>query len=210
MGMGDEIMATGLARGAAARGKQIAFGDGKRLIWSGFCEEAFRYNPNIARRVGPNVEWMAWYKGCRWTAKPGNQKWIWNYDFKAKPGEFYFDEAEKTFATRRPMAVLLEPNMPWKKPITVNKDWGAVRWQQLVDMLKLSGIRVFQTSHGPVRLAGVYQIQVSTFRQAAAAISGFSLVIVAEGGLHHAARDVADLSTSANGMPACNSGMYRS
>ena len=64
------------------------------------------------------------------------------------------------------------------------------RWQRLADLLRDNGIAVYQTSYGQVRLFGVREIKISTFRQAAAAISGFPLVIVPEGGLHHAAAAV--------------------
>jgi hypothetical protein len=39
MGYGDELMATGMARGAAARGKRVAFGDGQRIICGPYCFE---------------------------------------------------------------------------------------------------------------------------------------------------------------------------
>jgi hypothetical protein len=184
-------MATGLARGAAARGKRIAFGDGRRLIWGPWCEQAFRYNPNIAHGVGRGelVEWIAWHKGKRWYNQPGNGRWIWNYEFAPTPGEFYFDDAEKTFAVRR-AGVLIEPNVPWHKSVAVNKDWGIAKYQLLADRLRHGGLRVFQFSYGKLRLAGVEQIQVDNFRQAAAALAGVDFAIVPEGGLHHAAAAV--------------------
>ena len=189
MGIGDEIMATGLARGAAARGKRIAFGDGRRIIHGPWCEQAFRHNPNIARAVGPDVEWIPWYKGNRGYNRPGGDRWIWNYDFTATAGEFFFDETEAMFALDRP-GVLIEPNVPWHKSVASNKDWGIKRYQMLADLLRFAGIQVWQFSHGKLRLAGVEVIEVTTFRQAAAALSGVDLAIVPEGGLHHAAAAV--------------------
>lgn len=190
VGIGDEIMATGLARGAAARGKLVAFGDGRRIVWGPWCDEAFRYNPNIARAVAPGVEWIAHHKGSRLYNRPGNGRWIWNYGFSATPGEFFFDEVELACAIRRP-GVLIEPNVPWQKSVAANKDWGIARYQLLADRLRYrAGLPVFQFSYGKFRLAGVEVVAVKSFRQAAAALSGFDLAIVPEGGLHHAAAAV--------------------
>src|SRR5262245_13501409 len=192
VGIGDEVMATGMARGAAERGRLIAFGDGRRLIWGPWCEQAFRNNPNIARKASADVEWVRYYKGCRGYNRPdpgGRRRWLWNYDFVPTPGEFYFDDDELELAVRRP-GVLIEPNVPWQKSVAVNKDWGLERYQRVADMLLDNGIPVYQTSHGRDRLVGVEVIKVETFRQAAAALSGVELAIVPEGGLHHAAAAV--------------------
>jgi Glycosyltransferase family 9 (heptosyltransferase) len=193
MGIGDEVLATGFARGAAVRGKRIAFGDGQRLIWGPWCAEAFRGNPNIATRADePGVEWIAYYKGHRGYNSPdaARRRWIWNYDFKPLAGEFFFDAAETTRTLRRPGAVLIEPNVPWHKSVAVNKDWGRHRYQQLADQLRTNGWRVLQTSHGKVRLQNVETIQVNSFRDAAAVVASVDLAIVPEGGLHHAAAAV--------------------
>lgn len=190
MGIGDEIMATGLARGADAAGKRIAFGDGRRLIWGPFCEQAFRYNPNIARSLDEkNFRWIDYYKGRRWYNHAATGRWVWNYDFKAPRGEFFFDERELACAVPRD-GVLLEPNVPWHKAVAPNKDWGIARWQLLADRLRYGGLRVWQFSHGKLRLAGVEEINVADFREAAAALSAIELAIVPEGGLHHAAAAV--------------------
>ena len=188
MGIGDDIMGTGLARGAKARGRPIAFGDGRHIIWGPFSEEAFRHNPNIARDFRHTaVDWIDWHKGRRWYNKLGNGRWIWNYDFNPVPGEFYFDAAEKAAAIRRPGHVLIEPNVPWHKSVAVNKDWGAANFQALADRLNAAGFAVCQTSYGKRRLAGVQVIRVTTFRSMVAVLAGFDLVITPEGGMHHAA-----------------------
>ena len=182
-------MATGMARGAAARGVRIAFGDGRRIIWGPWCEQAFRHNPNIAHAVGGGIEWIKYYKGHRTYNRVGNGRWIWHYDFKATPGEFFFDAKEQALALERP-GILIEPNVPWQKSVAVNKDWGIARYQMLANWLRRAGIAVFQFSYGRERLAGVEVINVASFREAAAALSGMQLAIVPEGGLHHAAAAV--------------------
>lgn len=191
MGVGDEIMATGFARGAAARGKRIAFGDGTRLLWGPFCEIAFRNNPNIARSLGePGIEWMHYHKGQRGYNTLGLGRWIWNYEFRAPRGEFFFDGRERAHTIKTRDAVLIEPNLPWHKPISVNKDWGLERFQALADLFKRRGYVVFQMSHGKRRLHGVQVVNVPDFRCAAAALAGFNCIITPEGGLHHAAAAV--------------------
>lgn len=190
MGVGDEIMATGMARGAYARGKRVAFGDGKRIIRGPWCEIAFRHNPNIAQNLAEPVEWIHYYKGNRHYNKLGNGRWIWNYDFKARPGEFFFDGRERAYTIRTRDAVLIEPNVPWQKSVAVNKDWGMARFQALVERFKRGGFQVFQLSHGRNRLEGVHVIEAPDFRCAAAALAGFQCIVTPEGGLHHAAAAV--------------------
>ena len=81
MGFGDEIVGTGLARGAFARGKQIAFGDGRSINWGPWCAEMFANNPNIAAPGSEgktNLEWIYHCKGHRLYNKLQNDRWIWN------------------------------------------------------------------------------------------------------------------------------------
>lgn len=191
MGIGDDIMATGFARGASERGRKIAFGDGKRIIWGPHSEMVFRHNPNVARSLSDaGIEWVHYHKGNRIYNSLGNGRWIWNYDFRPEPGEFFFSFLEKERTVRRHRSVLIEPNVPWNKSVAANKDWGVARYQKLVDALRLRGYGVFQTSHGQVRLRDVVTIPVIDFRTAAAALAGFDACVVPEGGLHHAAAAV--------------------
>jgi hypothetical protein len=195
MGRGDEIMATGLARGAIARGKRVGFGDGRRIIWGPHCKEIFRGNPNIAwpGEERGAIEWIAYYKGHRlYHVRPDKpDRWIFNYDFRAQPGEFFFDEDERRFAQSIDGDfVLIEPNVPWCKKVAANKDWGFDRYQQIADRLFDAGERVMQFADGKLRLARVEVIAAKTFRHAAAALGRARLAIVPEGGLHHAAAAV--------------------
>ena len=95
MGFGDAIMATNLARGLHAQGKLAAFGDGKTIKWTSYCEDIFANNPNIARPEAErqdNLIWFPHYKKnlvyCKYDGL--KQKYIWNYDFKTEPGELFF------------------------------------------------------------------------------------------------------------------------
>src|ERR1700752_4313118 len=98
MGYGDEIMASGLARGAHLRGKRVAFGDGRRIHWSHASYHIFANNPNIAapgaEKRNVELEWIPFYQTSRGYAKRVPGGWEWNLDFHATPGELFFKEQE--------------------------------------------------------------------------------------------------------------------
>ena len=198
MGLGDEIMATGFARGAHVRGKKVAFGDATRRLYvvSPWQEIIFKNNPNVARPCDvnlPNIEWIPFYKGHRVYNRPGpDRRWIWNFSFKAEPGEFYFSSEELEFASKIPKGfVLIEPHVPRHKSIVPNKDWGMVNYQAVADKLINDGHYVVQfTHHGYSVLAGVNVCACPSIRHAAAAMRRASVVITPEGGTHHAAAAV--------------------
>lgn len=184
-------MATGMAKGAAVRGKCIAFGDGQRIIWGPWSAEIFRDNPNIAKpgsEYAEGIQWINYYKGHRIYNSSGLGKWIWNSDFRPVPGEVYFSDQERQFAQGIESGiVLIEPNVPWKKSVASNKDWGLGKYQAVADVLTDAGYTVAQFSHGRDRLKGVKVIDAGSFRMALAALSRASLAILPEGGLHHGA-----------------------
>jgi hypothetical protein len=190
MGYGDDVMATGLARGAASRGKRIAFGDGRRIIWGPYSKDIFRGNPNIAppgAERAVDIEWIGYYKGRRIYNQQGSDRWVWNYDFSAVPGEIVLDQSEQDFASAiEPGFVLFEPNVP-NKHGAANKDWGLANFQAVADMLRAAGHRVAQFAFGTRRIAGAHMIETRSFRHAVAALSRAGLAILPEGGLHHGA-----------------------
>ena len=199
MGSGDEIIGSGLARGLHAQGKLAAFGDGRKIIWGPWCGEMFAHNPNIAppgseRRS--DLEWIAHYKGCRKYNKLINGKWHWSYDFKVKPGEFYFNEIEKTKIDYARATlddfIVVEPNVEWHKSVAPNKDWGEANYEELTRRLLARGHRVVQFIHKNSRrkLCGVTTMQMPKFRDAIAILSLARLYIGPEGGMHHAAAAV--------------------
>lgn len=195
MGLGDQLIGSGLARGAHDRGKRIAFGDGYRIRWDKNSKEIFRKNKNIAipgSERDPDIEWIPFYTGNRLYNKQGPGRWIWNMDFKATPGEIIFDKEEIEFAKRvRPGFILIEPNVPWHKTVAVNKDWGSDNYKTLTTQLQVKGYEVAQLTYGKVRLPGVRTINVSSFREALAVMTRAKLMVVPEGGLHHGAAAIA-------------------
>jgi ADP-heptose:LPS heptosyltransferase len=198
MGIGDNLLASGMARGAAMRSKRIAFGDGQRIKWDSNSEIIFRGNPNVATpgsEGADDLEWIDFYKGHRGynTMSRDHSKWVWNYNFKAKPGEVFFSEGE--FALAQSLGdgfVVIEPNVPYFKSVATNKQWAIERYQQVATSLVLAGVPVAQLNYPEVkhRLDHVALLPTQDFRQALAVLSKAALYIGPEGGLHHGAAAV--------------------
>lgn len=187
VGFGDELIGSGLARGAHARGKRIAFGDGKRIIWSHHCHEIFRGNPNVAppgSEKSADLEWIPHYGGHRLYGSFSGGRWRWK-DFKCIPGQIYFEPQELQFS--QPIGeVIIEPRVKRDK---VNKLWPTERYQKVADELMRRGFSCSQLvppKEKPL-LRGVSVVNTETFRRAVAAMSRIRLFIGAEGGLHHGA-----------------------
>lgn len=193
MGYGDDIMASGMAKGLYANGKRAAFGDGKRIIWGPWSEEIFHNNPNVARPGDEGAHdlcWLSYYKGNRRYNRMSEdrRRWIWNYDFKPIPGQIFFTDAEIKYAAALGHGyVVIEPNVPWHKSVAVNKDWGLEKYQAITDRFLKEGYDVVQFSHGRDRLNGARAVVTPTFRHALAALSRARLAVLPEGGLHHGA-----------------------
>jgi len=192
MGIGDNIMATGMARGAAKRGKRVAFGDGSKIRWDTYSELIFRHNVNIcppASRGASNVEWIPFYRGNRLYNRQGDGRWIWNYDFRPTPGEFFLTGEERKFAEHAGKGfVLIEPNLPPQKTSSPNKQWPQERYAVVAHRLAQQGHRIVQLAYGRgYRIPRAVQIATPNFRLAAAVLQRAALYIGPEGGLHHAA-----------------------
>lgn len=184
-------MGSGVARGAAARGKRIAFGDGHRIIWrSPHAQEIYAGNPNVAppgSERSPNLEWVRHYVGHRLYATPGQGRWVWKTGFKATPGEVFLTADERAFAARiKPGFVLIEPSV---KPSARNKQWSVDRYARVADHILKSGRRVAQPFGMPL-VSGVEVLPKVTFRQMLAILERAALYIGPEGGLHHGAAAV--------------------
>lgn len=200
MGLGDELIATGLARGAANRGKRIAFGNGDRIIWSAQSREIFAGNPNIAlpgSERDHDIEWCAHYRGHRLYGEIVGNRWRFR-DFECPPGEVFLTKEEKTFALGRmwggdPIAII-EPRV---KPVGacqgVNKQWGVPKYEELAQrLLAATGCHSVQLVSAGVtpKLADVDVIETPTFRYALAMLGLAAIYIGPEGGMHHGAAAV--------------------
>lgn len=185
-------MGSGLARGAKARGKRIAFGDGKRIIWGPHSAGIFRGNDNIAppgSEKAPDIEWVAHYAGHRLNT-PGvsNGRWTW-LPFGLVPGEVVFDQVEKRFGGSFGKGfVVIEPRVKRQYP---NKQWPQERYRAVAQELQRKGLRVVQFSGAAPPVDGCGEvIKTPTFRHALAVLSHAALYVGAEGGLHHGAAAV--------------------
>lgn len=182
-------MAAGLAKGAAARGKRIAFGDGVKVIWDHHSEQIFRGNPNVAPPdyAGP-IEWIPFYRGHRMynTQSADLKRWRWNYDFRAAPGELYFSDDEDRFADSLGNGfIVIEPNVPEFKTVANNKRWPVDRYAKVARYLRKAGYDVRQFANGRHRL-DIPELKTRSFRDAARILKNATLYIGPEGGLHHA------------------------
>jgi ADP-heptose:LPS heptosyltransferase len=181
-----------LARGARLRGKRIAFGDGRRIIWDANAHQVYLDNPNVAHpgseRDG-NIEWLHHYKGVRLYGTPRPGGWRWNADFHATPGEMFFTPQELERATfKMPAgAVLIEPHV---KALAPNKRWPWERYKAVTKQLVRDGHQVVQFNYGQRIVPGATAISSPDFRTSLAMLASCSLYIGPEGGLHHGAAAV--------------------
>lgn len=195
-GYGDELMRTGLARGAKERGKRIAFGDRRSIMWGPYSAEIFRDNPNIAppgSERHDDIEWIEQYKGHRLYMKSGGPGFIWNMEHRAIPGEVYFSAAERrAVANIPPGFVVIEPNVPGQKLCALNKTWPIDRYAAVARELRAAGYRIIQFGYKGAkhRLVDVTYINTGSFRHALSILARAKLAIVPEGGLHHGAAAV--------------------
>jgi hypothetical protein len=176
-----------MARGAKARGKRIAFGDGRRILWHANAHQVYQGNPNVAQPGSErdrDIAWIAHYQGRRLYGTPRHGGWHWNKDFHATPGEMFFTPQELARAAEKmPVgAVLIEPHV---KPMAVNKRWGWDRYAEVAHRLQLDGHHVVQFSYGQMIIGGVTPIASPDFRTSVAMLARCALYIGPEGGLHH-------------------------
>jgi hypothetical protein len=203
VGYGDEIISTGQARGAKARGKRIAFGNGTKIIWHHFSNQIFQGNPNIAwpgSEKDPDIEWIANYVGCRPYNRDNKLARRWDYipgQIKG-PGEVFLTPAEIAYAEKHSGLrnyVLIEPNVPAFKSSAANKQWPVKRYQAVVKELRFKGYEVVQLRYNPpwgpgIKLEGVRLIGCPDFRHALAFLQRAALYLGPEGGMHHGAAAV--------------------
>lgn len=188
-------MATGMARGAKDRGKRIAFGNGRRILWGPHSKEIFLNNPNVAlpgHERARDLEWIRYYKGHRTYNTQVGDRWRWNYEFKAQPGEMFFLESELKFAEKVGHGfVVIEPNTPPQKSCSTNKQWPLDRFDQVAQEFRSAGYRVVQFGYGGKhRVPSAELVSTPSFRQALAILARAKLAILPEGGLHHGAAAV--------------------
>ena len=117
------------------------------------------------------------------------ERWSYNLDYRPELGEIYLTPAERDFGQRYAGRIIVEPHI--KPGASPNKQWSWVRWNKLAWLMQRSGLRVTQLGPiGTALLDGAELVPTSTFRQAAAVITGAQACVLPEGGSHHAAAAV--------------------
>lgn len=201
MGFGDELIASGQARGLAQQGRRAAFGNGMRIIWSKHAEHIHQNNPNVAPPGSENSSDLVWIKNYSGD-RPYNRissdrrRWIWKKHTIKAPGEVFFTSKELSFADQFSLPkpfIVIEPNVPRHKSVAINKLWPLERYQQVVYVLRKRGFKIVQFVYGArnvSRIAGAYHISSPSFRHALAVMQRSRLFIGSEGGMHHGAAAV--------------------
>jgi hypothetical protein len=185
MGLGDELMVTGMARRAQEKNPlpvRVVDKRGKtrwHSLWENnprFAAPGFRGRAQTLVSGPERRGYIAGKTRDGWRWKP----WI------CPIGELFFAEEELAFGRRFAGRLLVEPNL--KPQASPNKDWGWGRWQKLSRALLEKGLPVAQLGPPGTRcLPGVERIPTRDFRTACAVLAHARLAIVPEGALHHAA-----------------------
>lgn len=190
MGWGDEIMATGQVRELYARDpRRVAIVDRDGRVRK---HEIWRGNDKIVdvRFTGAGVPQGAQLlrngPGLRpYIAEKHPDRWIWKAWDRPR-GEIVLDAKEKAIGARYTGRVIVEPHL--KAKASPNKDWGWMRWNKLVWLMRSAGYKVSQMGPGGEPLLdGVEPIVTASFREACAVVASARAAVLPEGGLHHAA-----------------------
>jgi ADP-heptose:LPS heptosyltransferase len=185
MGFGDELMAAGQARKmneTDPRRVQIIDRYGNPR-W----HPVFENNSRLAR-PGEEGDFQKLHNG------PGNRpyilgkahdRWTWR-NFQCTPGEIFFTQAEKQFASAYRPQIIIEPTL--KSRASPNKQWGLDRWQHFAKIAKKAGYGLTQLGAPGTRpLQHATMIATPDFRHACAVLANAKAYVGHEGGLHHAA-----------------------
>ena len=160
-------------------GKKVKLGDGVRMSWDG---QVFANNPRMASNSDTDVVWVKNYQGHRPYLKgTKNGRLLFNDDYKPRPGEIYFNQAEKKNIEKIDKDyIVVEPNVKKLYIHTVNKAWHG--WEQLLKhdlpWLQLGDVSVERYTNWT---------ETATFRDALQVLSKAKLFVGTDGGLHHAA-----------------------
>lgn len=184
MGLGDEIMVTGeVKRLRATDSRRVLVRDKfNRPRW----HELWVGNPGIVRRLGMGPTQFLVNGADRrpYIDYTRTTKDRWAYTgWRCTEGELFGIRPDARGSGR----VLIEPTI--KDNASPNKQWGAARWQALVD--SRADIRWAQMCPpGEAALHGVERIETRSFRQAVGVLMSCDAAVLPEGGLHHAAAAV--------------------
>lgn len=181
MGLGDSILATARAKREHQKHKlRCVFTDGRTNFYEPLVHAN---NPRIAQTLRDGERYVAIpdFPGCRpYIAGYEPDRFIWDREYKAEPGELYLTRKEKALALHVPY-IVVEPSV--KGEAQQNKDWG---WEKWVELTREPLPWVQMGSPDRQRLPDVPFIETN-FRAALGILSGAALLVTTDGALHHAA-----------------------
>jgi len=202
MGMGDEIMATGIAKKLHAEtGAKVAFGNPKGQLKPNIYPAMHAHNPKIIKneeelREAEKVVWDSYCKGNRTyianiTTAKKEKRYKWNYDFKALPGEFFYTSEElkkyKNNAVKEKY-IVVEPHSK-QGGAADNKQWLWKRFQEVVNILS-KDIKVYQPHYGKPQLKNTTPVISKGLRMLSLFLKDSAAFLCNEGGVHHTAATV--------------------
>jgi ADP-heptose:LPS heptosyltransferase len=183
LGLGDWVLSTADAKYYnELHNLRVVFANEARKI--SYNWDIFKNNPRIAEKPEPGeqVVRIENYAGNRpYIADITEERFTWNYNFKASPGEFWLDKQELKIGVED--AVIIEPYVKDHHIFSQNKAWPLERWMELVKSLDLNWVQL-----GPPdrkALPGVRKINTRRFREALPYLNKAKLVVTTDGGLHH-------------------------
>jgi ADP-heptose:LPS heptosyltransferase len=184
MGVGDWVMASEDAKFYNEKhGLRVVFANEKQRI--SYNWDVFVNNPRVAEKpeAGEQVVRIENYAGHRpYIRAVTEERFYWNDNFRAKPGEFWFTEQEKKIGIED--VVIIEPYVKDHHVFSQNKAWPLERWQALVE--SMPDVRWVQLGMPDRKaLKGVRKINTRRFREALPYLNKARLVVTTDGGLHH-------------------------
>lgn len=186
MGWGDELMASGQARGIHARtGRRVQIIDRHRVARWNVLWDGLDYIARPSERG--QFEYLLNSSGERpYHLGKQRERWIFNPSFRAEPAQIAFNAEELEFAGYYRPQIVVEPNL--KPRAIVNKDWGWERWEAFAELARAAGLELVQLGpSGTRQLQGVALIETRDFRHGCAVLARAQAFVGHEGGLHHAA-----------------------
>jgi ADP-heptose:LPS heptosyltransferase len=185
VGIGDEIMVTGeVKRRAGSTRKRFAIRDPRTTTKWHRWHDIWQGNSRIARPGEPFEEFLDNFGGWRpYIAGKSQTQWKWR-PYVPEPGEIFLTDEDLSISRAAMGTIVIQPTI--KPGASPNKNWGLVRWQELVDARPdIPWLQI--GAGGERRLRGVDFLQTNTFREACGVLTRAQGAVLHEGGLHHAA-----------------------
>lgn len=196
MGLGDSILGTADAREAQEKEPDALCVFGNEIDRKVFTDDMLDNNPRICHNLESykgKLLWIPNHPGARpYLLRREGQKVIYNMDFKARLGEIYFSDKEKSQIPNEDY-IYIEPNTKVASddgaycfPLGFNKAWIKERWVELAKRLSKDHLLVQCGGMNAQSISYVRRKYTKSFREALPIIAGAKLVITTDGAVHHA------------------------